>query len=231
MFFIILAIIFIVGFCIEIWKKYSDNNYSYDNISVEASAPAPAPKEPMNYEPLPDSFPIDINNFVKTQSDEVYLIPDNYTYLAYNSVETINLMLRQASDLVRAFPRTTLHSSELSFNGNPDVREYTTLSYHPYTPTGRIAKYPYSINFHNSQPLSIYTRDANGDVIIKSGDSLFGTVYHLADGRIGKMRIIKWYNDTGYFVNCGIKKAALQVIKIEKSDNGEQKTLYNFNAK
>ncbi|MBQ7794676.1 MAG: hypothetical protein IJ366_09210 [Clostridia bacterium] len=177
------------------------------------------PEKKIVYEPLPETFPIDIHNFIKTGISGLYDIPPMFRYLAFDSVDTINVLLMQAYSLVGNFPKTQLTPEQLCFHqSHPDIREYTYLLYHPYTPTGKIAKYPYSIHFHNNQ--SFY-----------SGTCLFGTIYHLVDGRIGKIRIMRWYNGILYTVNCAIKRNALQVIKIEKSDNGEQKTLYNFNAK
>lgn len=235
-FIIILAVIFIVTFFVRLFKNVNDDNYSAMNLQGENYTPLThktptSPPKSIYYEPLPSSFPIDISKFIKTCSIGLYNIPAEYEYLAYDSVDTINIMLQQASNLVADFPLTILYASELSFTGNPEVREYTTLSYHPYTPTGKIAKYPYSVNFHNSESFNNYSYDSDGILIMQSGNCLFGTVYHLVDGRIGKIRITRWCNHNGYTINCGIKKDALQVIKIEKHIDGVAKVLYNYNAK
>lgn len=171
------------------------------------------------YEPLPETFPIDIRQFIKTDSPAIYDIPFSLRYLAYDSLDTINVILSQTSNLVASFPETVLLPEDVNFRQSiPEDRDHTFLSYHPYTKTGKIAKYPYSVCFHSYED-------------IHSGTCLFGNVYHLVDGHIGKIDIVRWHEQVLYKINAGIIKGSLQVIKLEKSELNEMKTLYNYNAR
>ena len=226
---ILTAIIILIAVAAFFVYKHSKDNKALEIIEEDSFTPfnlsevkitksTSRPVAPITYVPMPDSFPFNINQLMRTRNPDVYDIPHNFRYLIYDSLDTINSLLDDITSLAKEFPKTQLSKGDLNFIRNQDVRDYTFVMYNPYTKTGKVSKYPYSVHFQTNESFN-------------SGTCFFGRVYHLIDGSIGKVEFVRWYRHILYTANCGIKDDTLRVIKIEKSIDGEKKTLYNFNSK
>lgn len=59
-----------------------------------------------------------------------------------------------------------------------------------------------------------------------SKDNVFGNIYYLLDGEIGKIEIICWKNHKCYIINCAIKNNELCINKVEYKAETGRVTLY-----
>lgn len=95
----------------------------------------------------------------------------------------------------------------------------------PYTPTGKVSKYPLTAHFLNNK---------SGDWEKDALRSINGEIYYMQDGSIGKARIICWYKHIGYFyeLKCVGRSFVLDKIKYtgEVDSKGLPSVIYKHNT-
>lgn len=90
---------------------------------------------------------------------------------------------------------------------------YMTVA--PLTKTGKVAKYPFSINFGDSSDML-------------SDKSLFGNLFYLEDGTLGKAKYICWYETCkGYEVDFDLVGTTLSVLRIKRLGGVKPVTVYD----
>ena len=110
--------------------------------------------------------PFDIDNMQcffcnsDRMSDSYYFLPEQYEMVA-NYVLTNNIALKSFYEANSDFPKMFFNADALKFTkGNSYDSACTCLSYHPYTKTHKISKYPFSISCifssHKVESMQLY---------------------------------------------------------------------------
>lgn len=90
---------------------------------------------------------------------------------------------------------------------------YMTVA--PLTKTGKVAKYPFSINFGDRSNML-------------SEKCLFGDLFYLEDGTLGKAKYICWYESgKGYEIDFGLVGTTFSVLRVKKLGGVKPVTLYD----
>lgn len=91
----------------------------------------------------------------------------------------------------------------------------------PYTPTGKISKYPLSLLFTTNTDREIEFFE-DGTFGISPANSTHGWLYYTKNGNIGKGDAIFWRKDVCYAYRFKSDKDGLYINKIEKSDTKKE---------
>ena len=151
-----------------------------------------------------------------------------------NDVIKLNDFLLQAKSLVKSFPLIQIKSEDLVFRfdkiSRDEPTEFCTFTYSPYTPTGKPSKYPLKLGFwcaRTSKERQV--KQGRGFSIIPP-NGINGDIEFLANGEIGKARVIIAIDGSFYIVNILDKKGEKIITKIEGNNKkGERIELYNAN--
>lgn len=113
---------------------------------------------------------------------------------------------------VRVHPRRELGASH---------NDYSFLLFEPKTPTGKAAKYPLRLHFE-TQPGEWWTMNPKGD-------NIFGDIYYLKDGSVGKVWMVCWRNSRNFIVEAARRDGGLQLSYVRtKDDAGKSHILYDY---
>lgn len=153
-----------------------------------------------------------------------------------NDVLQLNDYLAQSTSLVKSFPNIQIQADDLVFRFDkvsPDeATNFCTFIYAPNTPTGKSSKYPLKLGFYcRRTSAEKYTKSGNS-LLLVAADGINGEIDYLANGELGKARIIITHKGRFYIINVLDKKGEKTITKIEgSSSNGERVVLYNANQK
>lgn len=92
---------------------------------------------------------------------------------------------------------------EPSLSGMDD---YTRLIILPLTPTGKKPKYPLEMK------VCLLSQDEHWKILQNTGKEIFGDIWYLNDGKIGKARIICW--------NYAGRNSRCYIFQIRRGENG-----------
>lgn len=153
-----------------------------------------------------------------------------------NDVMHLNTFLLKAKMLISSFPAVQINAEDLVFRFGKVLKdestEFCVFTYTPNTPTGKASKYPLKLGFwcdRTSKERQV--KQGRGFSIIPP-NGIQGDIEFLANGELGKARVIIVYNGSFYIVNILDKKGEKIITKIESNNNkGERIELYNANRK
>lgn len=193
--------------------------------------------------------PINVISFGK---DEIYLISGLNRELAKNDILSMNAYIKKAARFTGS-PYAKIKN--VSFDVPKDFfikGEWSNSVYftcYPYTATGKLSKYPLTLHFSTQKTPSFQTEFdrfvrklrivpipvTNKIYCIKciAPKYVFGRIYYLGNGEIGKAHIVMKKNLISLTIDCGIKDSVFQILKI-KSYNGKTFStdeLFNYNKK
>lgn len=148
--------------------------------------------------------------YVFYEGEKVYLL-ENEEYIKHNnSVKSLNAILDMCIDYI---PNTKIKKI-VGIPKNESLKNIRNFSLHlfnSFTPSGRPSKYP--------EVLKFVTKEEEDFT-----DNIFGDVYYLKNGEIGKARIIIWKDHKVFTVNIISNKGQLMVNRIYGM-NDEHKTI------
>lgn len=132
------------------------------------------------------------------KADSIEEIPkEEYSYLE-SELKYLNKIVAEVSRNF-SLPKMTISFDRLRFGmGFFDTHYIFT----PYTKAGRSSKYPLSIRYS-------YPERDNGT------PAVFGNIYYLQNGSIGKTSQIYWIQKEGYVIDFGLTKDRLVLKRIE----------------
>lgn len=98
------------------------------------------------------------------------------------------------------------------------IGEYTKLICTPYTPTGKISKYPLTLTFNT---------DLRGSMNTTHGEMLYGQ-----NGTVQKAKVCCWRDSKGYIFHFKTEDGNLVLFKIEASEtDGSSVVVYQKNCR
>lgn len=148
-----------------------------------------------------------IKTYKRSKSSDVcYLIEGKNKEKAMADLEKVNKIIKEHSKEDKNYSKFSIDVATARFS-SPDMKngsdDFCCLYCNPLTPSGRPSKFPLKMRIN---PLS--ADEMSRRSMSKSGKTVHGWIYYLADGSIGKAEIYCWQGDTGYFIedNYTIKK-------------------------
>ena len=174
--------------------------------------------------------------FTNVYQHEVYLLNGDNLQQAKNDVLAMNPLIAGAGKIVNELSDTQInhvHFMPTARNKyNDGVIDYTNLILSPYTETGKASKFPLSLYFHTSPP-RVYIESYNIEELFaeearyKMRTDIFGEIFYLQSGTIGKSKIIIWHRGTCFGVYCALEKTGeFCVNRITRSSDGAQAVIY-----
>lgn len=148
----------------------------------------------------------------------------------------LNDFLLQAKSLVKAFPNIQINANDIEFRFEKvlkdEATEFCVFTYTPNTPTGKAAKYPLKLGFWCARTSKERQVKQGRGFLIIPPNGIHGDIEFLANGEIGKARVIIVIDGSFYIVNILDKKGEKIITKIEGNNTkGERIELYNANRK
>lgn len=168
-----------------------------------------------NLEPI---IKLSLNN------DAIYLISRQNRGIAEKDLNSLNQYIVKASEFAR-IPYTLIKNISYDIPKNffkyGEWYNYAYFSLSPHTKTGKLSKYPLVLHFStqkNRKKLKKY---------------VFGSLFYLGNGEIGKAHIISKKNSNTLTIDCGIKASAFQILRIKHYNEETFLTneLYNYYRK
>ena len=148
-----------------------------------------------------------------------YLLNNQNRALATRDIIALNGFLDHARDVCNVFPSVQISEELLQFDPPNDPDEdlmFCFLRTNVFTKTGKISKYPVSLHFSEKSEKPFVYDPAVGYEVRRVPNKTFGTIEYLADGEIGKIRIISWKNGKIYDLHCKTNiYGFLELCKIE----------------
>lgn len=138
--------------------------------------------------------------------------------IAKENILKLNAFLSQGYKKETDVPEFHIEADSIRFE--PSERggdDYTRLFMMPPTPTGKKPKYPLKMSF------CLMSHDEQWKVSSGKGKEIFGHIYYLQDGNVGKAEVICWKHQgkkSSYFV-FHIRRSSNELLlsKIEKHIN------------
>ena len=103
----------------------------------------------------------------------------------------LSAVLEECSRLSPQFHSRDIRKGKVLFEDDRCDNDYSYIEYDPFSPTGKIRKYPTALRF-----LVAYGRHSYED------DTIHGTLRFTAENRPGSCIIYSWYKDCGYGIDC-----------------------------
>lgn len=118
------------------------------------------------------------------------LIDGDNRKTASEDILSLNSVIRQAHDRDASIPVFSFSKDKIRFESKDLAGDdYTTLTILPLTKTGKLPKYPLRMDVRtlsNDEAWNMKAQDGPG------GDEIWGEIYYLQSGDIGKARIVCW---------------------------------------
>lgn len=142
----------------------------------------------------------------KPDCEPCYLIEGENLVKAKEDLQKVNAIIKEHAKSNKIFSRfsidvaTARFSSENMKNGHDD---FCCLFCSPTTQSGKPAKFPLKMRIAPLSSDETWKRESS-----KTGKTVHGWIYYLADGSIGKVEIYCWQGGNGYFIkeNYTLKK-------------------------
>lgn len=205
-----LIILIVVIFIIKS-KSNAEKNDNYYKSSNKGSSSRSAAK--VKTAPKPAPIPIKhsncrFNTEKMQESKDLFLIAGSQIEIATQDILSLNPLIKPLGI------NRSINKEKLRFGNIRAIETNCHVATIPRTPSGKSPKYP--------QKLCFFTTDHGFDV----KDDLFGTIYYLKDGSIGKADMVIWDNDVCYSINFALisgklalniayKQSAKDAVKIQ----------------
>lgn len=144
----------------------------------------------------------------------IYFTDSNSRYEFLCDIDKMNDFILEATRKFKIRGDYRICVDEITFTG--ENASYIEVS--PYTPSGKIAKYP----------ITVFYRTPNY-ALFDAKDNYFGELNYCEDGSIGKARLINWIGNNGLFIYVKSIGSSLVLSKVEITDKGNKKVIYNRN--
>lgn len=134
-----------------------------------------------------------------------------------NDITFLNQYIKEAKRLAKIRANLDICTEELIFNehtGTSGITElYTYFECNPYTPTGKISKYPLILHYSTEDDCDMDT-------------SRHGWVYYMQDGNIGKAEMCFRQKRGIYKIDLGCKGNTLSVQKVILTKGADRTILF-----
>lgn len=164
------------------------------------------------FEKLPFNFQSPL--YREVGQEKFYLFTDDNKYIAKQHILSLNAFLEDAVNLVPQMPAHKITTVSFVPDGE-DYINYTFFKCVPYTNAGKVSKYPMEVHFRT-----------NKFGIDSAKDNIFGEIYYMANGEMGKAKIVCWKNKKNHVIECAIKDDELTISKIYSNDSTGKSILY-----
>lgn len=166
-----------------------DINEKWAQIDTEHRLVANLQQKDMAQFPLiPYHFKSPIQKeFAPNHHPQAYIdLDEENQEVANQSLQYMNSFLQDSYKLSKKIPKNIyIPLDQIIFNQYGESSEYSRLICTPYTPKGKISKYPISLFFCTCMDCD--------------RDTTHGKLFYTEDGRIGKANVYCWRKRTGYF--------------------------------
>ena len=123
-----------------------------------------------------------------------------------SDVNVLNRLMAKFNESNPSFPVTRI--TELRVDP-PDkescVIDYCGIIRTPNTPTGKAPKYTDKLLFYTNSFQSVSA----------TSDDVFGEIFYMANGSIGKAKVVRWFKRKCFIVHIGLINGELQVLRVE----------------
>lgn len=150
------------------------------------------------------------------ENNQIILFIDGKNRLtAKEDVLSLNRFLSEGHMNDPEIPVFLIHEKDIRFEpSQPSLDDYTRLFTLPLTPTGKKPKYPLELSF------CTLSQDEHWQASTEGGKEIFGQIWYLSNGEIGKARVICWKyekKDYGCFIfQIRRNNDGLYLMKVEK---------------
>lgn len=154
-------------------------------------------------------------------NDAIYLISGQNREIAEKDLKALNPYIIEASKLAHR-PYTLIKHISCDIPENffkyGEWYNYAYFSFSPYTPTGKLSKYPLTLHFSTQKNRETYK------------NYVFGKLFYLGNGEIGKSHITIKKKSYSFTIDCGIKALEFRILRIKYYDSKTFSTneLYNY---
>lgn len=181
-------------------KKTKKSNYTVKNTK---------PIVTQNTHSCPTHSNCRFNTEKMQQFKGCFLIEGDYINLACMDILSLNDIIMQIQ------PNRNIRKTDLRIGNLNEIETNCHVVTLPLTPGGKLAKFPQKLNF--------FTTDHSFDV----KNDLFGEVYYLSDGSIGKAEITIWTGDICTIINAAIINGTFSLNRAYRIDStGVKKQIY-----
>ena len=151
-----------------------------------------------------------------------------------NDVMHLNTFLLKAKMLINSFPTVQINEEDLVFRFGKvlkdEATEFCAFTYTPNTPTGKASKYPLKLGFWCARTSKERQVKQGRGFLIIPPNGINGDIEFLANGEIGKARVIIAIDGSFYIVNILDKKGEKIITKKQGNNKKcERIELYNAN--
>lgn len=144
-----------------------------------------------------------------------FFIDEKNRLTAKEDILSLNCFLSEGHMNDPEIPVFLIHEKDIRFEpSQPSLDDYTRLFTLPLTPTGKKPKYPLELSF------CTLSQDEHWQASTEGGKEIFGQIWYLSNGEIGKARVICWKyekKDYGCFIfQIRRNNDGLYLMKVEK---------------
>lgn len=150
------------------------------------------------------------------ENNQITLFIDGKNRLtAKEDILSLNCFLSEGHMNDPEIPVFLIHEKDIRFEpSQPSFDDYTRLFTLPLTPTGKKPKYPLELSF------CTLSQDEHWKASTEGGKEIFGQIWYLSNGEIGKARVICWEYQKKHY-RCFVfqirrNKDGLYLMKIEQ---------------
>lgn len=175
-----------------------------------------------------------LNCEIETRQNAYMMLNEYNQNIAKQDFELINKIIRENFNLSSKIKHDLqIPINEIIYQQYGQDLGYSKLICTPYTPTGKISKYPIYLFFttRNKEIDCEMETINNGQTIRAIPTYTDGYLYYTKNGNIGKADIIFWRKGIFYAYRFKSDKDNLYINKIEKSDKGEIEKKVIFSRK
>ena len=157
-----------------------------------------------NYSELPFSF-IDLPYIVQNSNanEKIYLFTEENQQKAKSFILSLNGFIDEAKHQCATIAPNRIKETDLEFNAI-DNKGFDFFRVNPTTNTGKTTKYPMSIVFSHDIQKKPYWND-----------NIFGEIFLLKNGDIGKASIHQWYKNQRHSIFLSYENNKTIVSRIE----------------
>lgn len=144
-----------------------------------------------------------------------FFIDEKNRLTAKEDILSLNCFLSEGHMNDPEIPDFLIHEKDIRFEpSQPSLDDYTRLFTLPLTPTGKKPRYPLELSF------CTLSQDEHWQASTEGGKEIFGQIWYLSNGEIGKARVICWKyekKDYGCFIfQIRRNNDGLYLMKVEK---------------
>lgn len=143
-------------------------------------------------------------NFVLNKEFNFYYISDEVKEILFAETSSLNSVIKQAGKIIgKDTHLISIENIECNNLINSDYTNLTRLYSQSITKSGKSPKYCVKVYFNASKSKNF-----------KYNTEIFGYLYYLSSGKLGKAEITTWINSKCYILNILLKKEKLTLTRI-----------------